>query len=152
MFCERCGNQIDDALNFCSLCGERVRKDDIAEIAKVRTNAVDSISTVTIVIGAAGLLFLVGLVAVLVEKVPDAMIAIVAIYIAAWFAIMYRLVSQMIKVMNSGLENKRPTASQNEPLGIRPKATAQLADRHEVPASVTETTTRDLEKVPKVKL
>ena len=150
MFCSRCGTSITEDLNFCSKCGERVSKTEVAEKESVQKNMMDSLSIVSIFIGAGGMLFLIGLVAVLLDKVVSMQTVafICTVYIAAWFAIMYKLLRQISRLVDANLEERKLRPADNSPpLQFPAKTTAQLEAFRE-PASVTEPTTRTLDEVP----
>ena len=150
MFCSRCGATITEDLNFCSKCGERVSKTDVAEKESVQKNMMDSLSTVAIAIGVGGMLFLVGLVAVMLDKAVSmqAVVVIAAIYLATWFAIMYKLIRQISRLVDANLEERKLKSADSPSLLQFPaNSTAQL-EAHREPASVTEPTTRTLDKVP----
>jgi hypothetical protein len=62
MFCSSCGKQIDNSLKFCNGCGERIKKEE-------EDSPLNSLIVALIVIGTAGLGILVGLSAVLLDKI-----------------------------------------------------------------------------------
>jgi len=58
MFCERCGKQIEEALNFCNACGAQLRKKEKSE----QQSVLNTLITALIVVCTAGPGVLVGLV------------------------------------------------------------------------------------------
>lgn len=154
MYCSRCAAQISEDLNFCSTCGERVNKNDIVEEKKVRNSVLDTVATTATILGVGGMLFLVGLVAVLLDKTVPMQIVIIiaAMYLAAWFGIMYRLVNQISRIVEADLDERKVRATAAAPLvQLPPRVTAQLESHQQEPASVTEQTTRGLEPAPVVR-
>jgi hypothetical protein len=149
MHCSRCGVAISENLNFCSKCGERVRKDELAEPSKKQNSVLDTVATTTIFVGVGGMLFLVGLIAVLSDKpIPiEAIVVIAGMYLAAWLAIMFLLVRQMTRFVDANLKERGKNAEESAPpLGFPRRATAQL-EEHREPASVIEPTTRTLDEI-----
>lgn len=149
MHCSRCGNAITDDLNFCSKCGERVNKNELAESSKKQSEMLDNLAIALICVGGGGMLFLVGLVAVLLDKtIPtQLMVLIIAMYIAAWLVICLKLLGQISKLVDANLaERKAGLAEPSAANFLPPRSTAQL-DEYREPASVTEPTTRTLDEV-----
>lgn len=150
MYCSRCAAQISEDLNFCSTCGERVNKNELVEGKKVQSEMLDNLAITAICIGIGGMLFLVGLVAVLLDKsIPIGLVAILsAMYLAAWFGILYKILGQISKIVDANLDARKQSQTEPPPAVQLPaKTTAQLEEFHE-PASVVENTTRILDKVP----
>jgi hypothetical protein len=58
MYCSRCGGLIGEELNFCSRCGERADKNELAETSKNQNNILDTLATTSIKIDVGGMLFL----------------------------------------------------------------------------------------------
>ena len=145
MYCERCGKQIDDALNFCNSCGAQLKKEkDPAK--SVLANLTSALISVAVV----GLGVLVGLVAILLNKMPQPELIVVFsfIYLAVLFSICFMILRQISKVIDARVINKPSTDANVQPLvQLPPRTTAQL-EEHRPPASVTEHTTRTLDHVP----
>ena len=151
MYCSRCAAQISEDLNFCSTCGERVNKNEIVGGKKVQSEMLDNVAITAICIGVGGMLFLVGLVAVLLDKtMPTQVVVLLAgMYLTAWFGIMYRLLNQISKIVDANLEEQKRTPTNSAPaVELPPRVTAQLEAQKQEPASVTEQTTRGLEPTP----
>jgi len=148
VYCSRCAAQISEDLNFCSTCGERVNKNEIAGGKKVQSEMLDNVAITAICIGVGGMLFLVGLVAVLLDKtIPTQVVVLLAgMYLTAWFGIMYRLLNQISKIVDANLEERKRMPADSAPVvELPPRVTAQLEAQKQGPASVTEQTTRGLE-------
>jgi predicted nucleic acid-binding Zn ribbon protein len=151
MYCSRCSASISEDLNFCSSCGERVDKTGLAETSKKQSEMLDNLAITLIFVGGGGMLFLVGLIAVLLDKtIPNQVVVLLAgMYIAAWFGICFKLLGQISKLVDANLEDRRSQRSEAaSPVEISAKTTAQLEEHFEPAVSVTEHTTRNLEKVP----
>ncbi len=150
MYCSRCGSLIAEELNFCSRCGERVNKTELAESSKKQSEMLDNLAITAIFIGLGGLGCLVGLVAILLGNgvIPQVLVLIVLAYLAAWFGVSYKLLGQISKLVDANLERKK--SKENEPYQasqISARRTAQLESVREPIASVTENTTRTLDEV-----
>lgn len=151
MYCSRCSTKISEDLNFCSSCGERVNKNDLAGTSKKQSEMLDNLAITLIFVGCGGMLFLVGLVAVLLDKtISNQVIVLLAgMYLAAWFGICFKLLTQISKLVDANLEDRKSQkADFRVPVQLPSKTTAQLEDRFEPAMSVTENTTKNLEKVP----
>ena len=149
MYCERCGKQIDDALNFCNACGAQLKKEKSEQQSVLNT-----MITALIVVCTAGLGVLVGLMAILLNNLPNPEPAIIfaVFYLATLFGIVFLIMRQVSKLIDAklkGSEASEPVRTfRKEPLvQLPPKTTNQLEDFRE-PASVIENTTRTLEEVP----
>lgn len=148
MYCERCGKQIDDALNFCNACGAQIKKENNEE-----KSVLNSLVTALIVVCTAGLGVLVGLMAILLDKLqnPEPAFIFALFYLATLFGIAFMITRQISKVIDANLRSKdasqagRPTPDQPQ-VQLPPRTTAQL-EEHRQPASVVETTTRTLDEI-----
>jgi hypothetical protein len=152
MYCPNCGNTANQKLKYCNSCGERLSK--AAEIDKEGTpgKMLDNILTTLFLVVMFGLGILVGLVAVLLGNgvEPKFVMFIAIAYLGAVFGICYTLLSQVPKLIDAKLKATASAVSHEPaaPLELRPVTTAQLGMPADVPASVTEHTTRTLDKVP----
>jgi hypothetical protein len=151
MYCSRCGNLISEELNFCSRCGERVNKTELAGTSKKKNEALDTLALTTIFVGVGGLLFLVALVAVLLDNktLPPQILAIIVIaYLAAWLGVCLKLLSQISKVVDANLSERKPKEEElSQPARLTAPTTAQLEEHREPVLSVTENTTKTLDEV-----
>ena len=150
MYCERCGKEIDDSLNYCNGCGTPLKR----EIGSYRTVITMMIAALSVV-GIAGLGILIVLLAVLLNRVarPEPVFAFAVFYLAAWFGVCFMMMRQISKLVDANIagkirfdpEKSRQTGS---PLvQLPPRTTAQL-EEYRQPASVIENTTRTLDEVP----
>ena len=148
MYCAACGSAINDKLNYCKNCGAKIAKEEDSGPASMVDSLLTSVAWITI----GGFGILIGLVAVLLKNGFDqkgiALIAVV--YLAALFGLCYMLLSHLPKLIDAKLDRKNettgPVESYQPPLFA--KNTAQL-EEHREPASVTEQTTRTLDKIPR---
>ncbi|MFN2411611.1 MAG: hypothetical protein ABR535_00940, partial [Pyrinomonadaceae bacterium] len=60
------------------------------------------------VIGVGGLLFLVGLVAVISDKQipPPVLVLVVSLYLAAWFGVLYQIIGQITRLVDANLAER----------------------------------------------
>ena len=152
MYCERCGKQIDDALNFCNACGAQLKKEKSEQQSVLNT-----LITALIVVCTAGLGVLVGLMAIMLDRFPNPEPAFIfaIFYLATLFGIAFMIMRQISKLIDAKLSGRDSADSarvrREEPLvQLPPKTTNQLEDFRE-PASVVDNTTRTLEEAPRWK-
>lgn len=149
MYCPNCGNIANKKLKYCNSCGERLSK--AAEMDKDGTpgKMLDNILTTLFLVVLFGLGILIGLVAVLLgNNVEPKFVMFIAIaYLGAVFGICYTLLSQVPKLIDAKLKAASAVQETSEPLQLRPVTTAQLGLPADMPPSVTDHTTRTLDKV-----
>jgi hypothetical protein len=149
MYCERCGKQLDEALNFCNGCGAQLKKSGESE----HKSLLNTMVTGLIVIASAGLGMLAVILPILLDRVPriEPVIAFALFYLTALVAICWMIMRQVSKVLDAKLGAKNIYETVNpQPqafVHLPPKTTAQLEEQRE-PASVVDVTTRTLEEVP----
>jgi len=150
MFCPNCGQTVNEKLKYCNSCGERLSK--AAEIDKdgMPGKMLDNILTTVFLIVMFGLGILVGLVAVLLGSgIPVApLVLIVVVYLAAIFGICYALLTQVPKLIDARLRTNEFEERSREADRLEPLTTAQLEEYREPAASVTDRTTKTLDRVP----
>ena len=154
MYCDRCGKQLDDALNFCNGCGAQLRSSGDAQGQRSILNTL-IVALIVIVTGGIGVLA--GLLAILLERVPnfEPVMAFSMFYLGTLFAICFLIMRQVSKLIDAKLAGKNiydpspaKTTDTVQPLvQLPPRTTAQL-EEHRQPASVVDVTTRTLEEVP----
>lgn len=142
MFCAGCGTQIQSGLNYCSRCGRRVAEDSRSGKSH-RTNPL-SIAGNTAGVGFVGFIFII---AILMKygAMPNILVPITFFYFAALFGICF-----MIMRHGGGAAGvERIPEESPEPTYLRSVTTAQLEEAREFDVgSVTDATTRTLDKVP----
>ncbi len=150
MYCPNCGKIVNQKLKYCNGCGERLSK--ASEIDKDCTpgKMLDNILTTLFLVVMFGLGILVGLVAVLLgNNVEPKFVMFIAIaYLGAVFGICYTLLSQVPKLIDAKLKSSAASHESVEPQQLERLTTAQLEEYREPAVSVTEHTTRTLDKVP----
>ena len=145
MYCSTCGNSISGALKYCKNCGVKLIEDDEEDTPE---SILDNLLTTLCFVALGGLGILVGLVAVLLGKsVYFQLVAVIAIaYLIVLFGICYMLLSQIPKLIDAKLNKKSEQGERMQIAQLYAKNTAQLEEAREPAGSVTENTTRTLEK------
>jgi len=141
MYCATCGTLITKNLNYCNRCGARVDKLTTTE----KSEAVEYLSMATGFVGLGGLGLTVGLIAILLNfgVVPQVIVMLAIAFLATVFGISFLMVRQISQMANTSLTSRKD-ASENSQLN--PANTAQLEEPRQPISSVTENTTRTLEK------
>jgi len=146
MYCSTCGSSISDSLKYCKNCGAKLVNDD--EKQGTPGTMLDDLLTALCLVAIFGFAFLVGLVAILLDKIiaPQVVVLIVMGYLAALFGICYMLLRQVPKLIDAKLNKNSERVETIQPAQLYARNTAQLAEPREPARSVTENTTRTLEK------
>lgn len=149
MYCSKCGSVVNDKLNYCNSCGTKIARSETDEDSP--KSILDNLLTALCFIAIFGFAILVGLVAVLLDKsLPHQVVLFVALgYLAALFGICRMILSQVPKLIDAKLKiarDEKAETAQTPPVQIPAPTTAQL-EQYREPASVTENTTRNFEKV-----
>ncbi len=146
MYCSTCGSLMTAELNYCKNCGAKLVKAKDTDSTK---SILDNLLTTLFLVVMFGLGILVGLVAVLLGNgVNHTTVWLIAVcYLVAVFGICFMLLSQVPKLINANLNPKRETSENYQPPQLAAKTTAQLEEHREPVMSVTEHTTRTLDKV-----
>lgn len=148
MFCSKCGNQINQSLNYCNICGAKTAKSDEDEGKVLPLNSL--ITTIAfVVIGGLGIL--IGLLAMLLKQgVSNEAVGIIAfLYLASLTAISFSLIRVMTKLIDSNAKEKAGSQHQVfQPVQLPAPNTAQLEEPKQRPFSVIDNTTRTFEKIP----
>ncbi|MBX3288980.1 MAG: hypothetical protein KF855_06500 [Acidobacteria bacterium] len=148
MFCSGCGTKIQEGLNYCSRCGKRAAEDTAS-----RPSLAESLTVAVGYIGSAGFLGFIFVVLILSRSgfPPNQMVPIVFFYFAALFGICFLILRQagQLAGKNKDTEPAIPQGKPEQQAYIHPANTAQLVEPRDLGiASVTEHTTRTLEKTP----
>jgi len=146
MFCSTCGSTVSDKLNYCKNCGAKIIKDSEETPSSMMDNLLTALTFVTL----GGFGILIGLVAVLLKNGFDhqGIMLIAGLYLAALSGICYMLLSQLPKLIDAKINQKRETPESYQPPQLFAKTTAQLEEHREPVMSVTDKTTRTLDKIP----
>jgi uncharacterized membrane protein YvbJ len=152
MFCAGCGTQILEGLNFCSRCGRRVAESNIS-----RTSLAGNLTMAAGYVGGAGFLGFLFIVLIFSKSgMPsNQLIPIAFFYFASLFGICYLILRQasIFAGKKDVVESYPRGETSADPTYLRPTTTAQLEEpRDPGIGSVTEHTTRTLDKVPARKL
>jgi hypothetical protein len=144
MYCERCGKQIDESLNYCNACGSQLRREIVAPQKSLTAFMISALACTLIF----GLIILAMLMSTLFEKVPNpAPIVVFGVaYLVVLFGICFIITRQVSKLIDADLRSRdlAPRASAPPLVQLPPRSTSQLEEFRE-PASVTDHTTRTLE-------
>jgi len=141
MYCSTCGSLIKAELNYCNRCGARV--DKLATVGNSPATAYLSMATGFVGLGGLGLT--VGLIAILLKHavVPEAVVMLALAFLVTVFGmtfLMLRQISQMSNALPPKKEKFYEKPQLNSP------STAQLEEPRQPARSVTENTTRTLER------
>ncbi|MBK7392166.1 MAG: hypothetical protein IPI64_02555 [Chloracidobacterium sp.] len=149
MHCPNCGKVVNKSLKYCKDCGERLSKAEEIDKDGTPGKMLDNILTTLFLVVMFGLGILVGLVAVLLgnDVKTEVVTTIVIAYLGAIFGICFMLARQVPKLIDARLK-LNSQANDPEPHQLRPLTTAQLEEFREPVMSVTDHTTKTLDKVP----
>ena len=145
MYCANCGSQIQSGLNYCSRCGTKVTKID----SEVQISLSENLSSSLGYIGGFGLIGYIFVALILVKNhvEPPVLIIISFFYLAALFGICF-MILQQLRMLPGKLSAKNTDVQSSFQTGqLDAGATAQLEEPKQQPISVTEHTTRTLDKV-----
>jgi len=150
MFCPNCGTTVNKKLKYCNSCGERLSKSAEIDKDEMPGKMLDNILTTVFLVVMFGLGILVGLVAVLMGSgMPQGPVVVIIIaYLAAIFGICYKLLTQVPRLIDARLRADGFAEESRQPARLTPLTTAQLEEYREPVMSVTDHTTKTLDKVP----
>ena len=149
MYCERCGKQLDEALNFCNGCGAQLRS--AGETGQ--KSVLHTLVVALIVVATGGIGMLAVMLPILLDRVPsiEPVIAFAIFYMALLFGVCYMIMRPIMKLVDAKIAGKNiydpAPANKQSLVQLPPKTTAQLEEQRE-PASVVDATTRTLEEIP----
>jgi hypothetical protein len=147
MYCPSCANPVKDGLKYCNSCGERLGRDAEGDNSpgKMLDDVLDTLFWTAIL----SLGILVGLVAVLLSKdVKQELVGVVIVaYLVTVFGICFTLIRQVPKLIDARLK-KWSVGEDDASPQINRRTTAQLEEFREPAMSVTDHTTKTLDKVP----
>jgi len=149
MYCERCGKQIEEALNFCNGCGAQIKRSGETDYRSVLITLIVAM----IVVVTVGLGVLAGLLAILLDRLPfpEPILIFAGVYLVILFGICFLIMRQVSKMLDSKLGINKfadtPVRTSEPLVKLPPRTTAQLEEFRE-PASVIDSTTRTLDEIP----
>ncbi len=144
MYCAVCGTLINAELNFCNRCGTKVSKIDL-ELQKTIT---ENLSSAVGYIGGFGFLGFIFVTLILVKNgVPAvALTAISLFYLAALFGVCYLIIQRTSSLSGNPASAKNDFQDNFQSEELNSVNTAQLESPRQPAMSVTDTTTRTLDK------
>ena len=147
MYCSTCGKSIQENLNYCNNCGARNEKNPLV----VGNSSSKILGIAAAFIGMVGLVGFVEVLKTLLRSSLEtpAIVVILVAYLVVVFLMFAVLIGHVWK--HSGdirIKAKGRTDEYDAPGAFRGINTAQLQEPRDFPASVTEHTTRTLDKVP----
>jgi hypothetical protein len=142
MYCSTCGTLINTELNYCNRCGAKVDK---LAVGEKKSEALQYLSMATGFVGLGGLGLTVGLIAILLNfSVHSEVVVVLALaFLTAVFGISFLMIQQISRMTNISLTSNK---NLSEKAQLNSPNTAQLEEQREPVRSVTENTTRTLEK------
>ncbi|QQS40065.1 MAG: zinc ribbon domain-containing protein [Acidobacteriota bacterium] len=146
MYCSTCGTESAKGLKYCKSCGARIVTDSL----DVQHSVAKTFAYAAVFAGAFGLIaFAVILKELLASGAKDSFVLLIAgLYLGSLIAIIYTITRQVLKLIGvSGGKPEEEVHSTSDAPAFSPAVTRQL-DEFREPASVTDETTRNLEKVP----
>jgi len=145
MYCERCGKQTDDALNYCNSCGMQLRR----ETRSPRSLTAFLIASVTVTM-IAGLVIIGALLISLLERVnrPEAVFVFAMVFLLVLFGVCFMMMRQVSKLIDHDLKSRDLPSRTSIPAVQLPSRSTNQLDEFREPASVTDHTTRTLEEIP----
>jgi hypothetical protein len=145
MYCSKCGNVINNKLNYCNVCGDKLADNTEDSHKPILISLIISLSVVSII----GLGSVIGLIAMLLSRgVKDELIVtLVGGYLFILFGIVFTIGRQISKLIDSKLVKSNPTADIFFPPQLSAPNTAQLEEPKQQPFSVVDNTTRTFDEV-----
>ncbi|MEO6654663.1 MAG: zinc ribbon domain-containing protein [Pyrinomonadaceae bacterium] len=150
MFCPTCGSSVSEGLKYCKSCGGRLSR-EMEENDAGPGKMLNHLLTSLVFIVVFGMGILVGLVAVMLGKEvkTEVVMMVVFVYLLAIFGICFSLARQIPKLIDARLKRWENTTGGTHQLASQ--TMAQLAEFREPAMSVTDHTTKTLDKIPVAK-
>lgn len=150
MYCQSCGSLVNDELNYCNRCGNRVAKDnELIKQTDASVSVLENLSSSVGYVGFIGLGGFIGLIAILVgNHVAPELIGILSLlFLATTFGICFLLTRQISRLTETALSPKENPTQKTAPEQLNAPVTGQIELPRQPLASVTENTTRTLDEV-----
>ena len=149
MYCSACGNSLNENLNYCNICGAKIDKNALQARS---ASPVGILSIAVGFFGTGGLFGFIVLLKILLDSRLDqaAVLMVLVAYLVTLFLICAVLVGQLWRFSgNPKTESNAEPEVYTPPKQMRTVNTNQLEEAREpFIGSVTENTTRTLDKVP----
>lgn len=145
MYCANCGSSLNETLKYCKSCGVRL----VREAANGSADSMfKGLLTTLSLISVFGFAILAVLVSVLLkhEMKSEVIVMMTLAYLVVLFGICFMMLRQVPKLIDAKLNQANQTPELIQPAQIINRNTAQLEEYREPVRSVTENTTRTLEK------
>jgi hypothetical protein len=149
MYCPTCGSLIDEKLNYCNRCGNRVAKDELAIRNEATISVIKTLSVAAGVSGVVGLGGLIGLIAILIGNhvIPELVAILTVLFAVTVFGICFMLTRQISRLTGNLISTKENSKQKPLPEQLNAPVTGQIeSPRESFIGSVTENTTRMLDK------
>ena len=152
MYCPTCGKTVSEGLKYCNSCGVRLTPETVDKgdaPGKMLNNILNTLGAIVVL----GLGILVGLVAVLLGNgvKPDIVGALAFFYLLTLFGICFTLIRQVPKLIDAKLKGWNNTVNITSQPQLSPQTTGQLDEYREPLMSVTDHTTKTLDRTPLAK-
>ena len=149
MYCVTCGSLIDEKLNYCNRCVNRVAKNELAPQTAVTASVLKSLAESAGWVGVVGVGGLIGLIAILLgnKVVPELIVILSVLFLATTFAICFLLTRQISRLTENSISPNESSKQKTAPEQLNAPATGQIESPRQPFASVTENTTQTLDEV-----
>lgn len=145
MYCANCGSLINETLKYCKSCGVRLVREAGNDFSgSMLKNLVTGVSFISIF----GFGILIALISLLLksEIKSEVLVMMSLAYLVVLFGVCFMMLKQIPKLIDAKLNQSNQTPDLIQPAQLSSRSTAQLEEYREPVRSVTENTTRTLEK------
>ena len=148
MYCPSCANPVSDGLKYCNSCGAKLGSEEARDNSAAQM--LDGILETVFWTAVVGFGILIGLVSVMLYRQvqPELVAFITVFYLGTLGMITFMLLRQVTKLVDAKLRSLGPDTTR-EPAQINSPLPAGIDDFREAAASVTDHTTKTLDKVPR---
>ena len=148
MYCATCGSLIDEKLNYCNRCGNRVAKNELTTQTDATASILKILSISTGWVGVIGLGGLIGLIAILMgnRAVPELIVILSILFLATTFGICFLMTRQISRLTGNLLSTANNSKQDTAPEQLNAPVTGQIEPPRTPFLSVTDNTTRTLDK------
>lgn len=148
MYCAACGSLISEELNYCNRCGSRVAGNELSPRTDAKVSISKNLAVAAGFVGVGGLGGLIALIAILVvNRVDPTVLTILALMFAATaFGVCFLLTRQISRLTETANPANRNPKQKFAAEQLNSFAAQQIESPRETFVSVTENTTRTLDK------